>query len=418
MSLLKRLGSRPPEESGGGGTGASESSTSEAAPLHLLLIEDNMGEARLLREMLAEIPGTPFHLTHVDRLSAALKRLDSQTFDLILSDLTLPDSDGMETFLGLHAHSPEIPIVVLSGLDDVRLAVRAVQQGAQDYLFKGQVMPLDLVRALYAAIEQHKVQREQARQAQPGPSGKLVACLGAKGGMGTTTVALNLAAAQAGHQSTLAVELRYSLGSFALQLQQTPLLTLNELLTSAAPRLTERELRQRVVRLPSGVGVLFGPQKVGDCTALEPKQVTALLPLLKGMAQCVVMDVEYSPTQATQTVLQGCDLVLLIVEPEPVAVAASRAMLEFLATWGISGSLVAAVILNRAAASGALKPHEVQAHLGCPLLGIVPPAVELCMMATRQGVPLVLGQPTHIAAQSLIEVANKLRADALLPLKL
>jgi PAS domain S-box-containing protein len=143
-------------------------------PLRVLLIEDNPGDARLIRVMLAEVGGAPIEVVCVERLMAGLERLEAGGTDLVLLDLSLPDSQGLGTFERLHARAPSVPIIVLSGLTDETVALRAVQEGAQDYLVKGQVEGTLLVRAMRYAIERTRseaeraqlLQREQAARAQ------------------------------------------------------------------------------------------------------------------------------------------------------------------------------------------------------------------------------------------------------------
>lgn len=125
-----------------------------------LLIEDNPGDARLIREMLREAGAGQaiVDLGHADRLAAGLDALSTSTVDVVLLDLSLPDSHGMDTFEGVHRVAPTIPIVVLSGLDDENLAVRAVQEGAQDYLVKGRVDGGGLLRSMRYAIERARLE--------------------------------------------------------------------------------------------------------------------------------------------------------------------------------------------------------------------------------------------------------------------
>src|ERR1700704_920457 len=120
---------------------------------NVLLIEDNPGDARLLQEMLAEEPVAPFRLTCVDRLSRGMEMLSSQKIELLLLDLSLPDSHGLETFSKIYAHAPKVPIIVLTGNDDGALALSAVKAGAQDYLFKGKLDRKLLVRSMQYSIE-------------------------------------------------------------------------------------------------------------------------------------------------------------------------------------------------------------------------------------------------------------------------
>src|ERR1700681_3138927 len=118
-----------------------------------LLVEDNPGDARLFLELVRETGAEHLKLEHVDRLDAALARLSNDTFDVILLDLSLPDEQGLATLTRTHAHAPNVPIVVLTGLDDEALAVKAVRAGAQDYLVKGRVDGDLLIRSMRYATE-------------------------------------------------------------------------------------------------------------------------------------------------------------------------------------------------------------------------------------------------------------------------
>jgi two-component system NtrC family sensor kinase len=129
--------------------------------LKVLLIEDNPGDVRLIREMLAEAKDSVFHLTAAGCLAEGLAQLGQVDFDIILLDLVLPDSQGLETFHATHVKASGLPIVVLSGFDDKELAMGAVQGGAQDYLVKGQVDGHLLVRAVQYAIERERAKKER-----------------------------------------------------------------------------------------------------------------------------------------------------------------------------------------------------------------------------------------------------------------
>jgi len=121
------------------------------------LIEDNPGDARLLRESLAEVDRHAFEVDHAARLEDGLQRLSEGRPDVVLLDLSLPDSQGLDTVRRLHALAPELPIVVLTGTNDEDQAVRAVQEGAQDYLVKGHADGHLLARSMRYAIERHRI---------------------------------------------------------------------------------------------------------------------------------------------------------------------------------------------------------------------------------------------------------------------
>jgi signal transduction histidine kinase len=135
--------------------------TVDGSPLQVLLVEDNPGDARLIQEMLREAgPAYPLH--RVDRLVPGLEYLAANGADVVLLDLSLPDAQGLDTFRRTRDAAPGVPIVVLSGLADETVAVQAVQEGAQDYLVKGQVDGYLLARAIRYAVERKRLEEERA----------------------------------------------------------------------------------------------------------------------------------------------------------------------------------------------------------------------------------------------------------------
>jgi signal transduction histidine kinase len=126
----------------------------------VLLIEDNPGDARLIRELLAEAKGSSFSVEVANYLSTGIDRLVRAEADIVLLDLGLPDSQGFDTFIKVHNLVPQVPIVILSGLTDEELAAKAVSEGAQDYLVKGHVDSNLLGRSLRYAIERKRAEVE------------------------------------------------------------------------------------------------------------------------------------------------------------------------------------------------------------------------------------------------------------------
>ncbi|MGL5941620.1 MAG: ATP-binding protein [Waterburya sp.] len=125
-------------------------------PIKILLIEDDVVEARLIQEILKNFHLSQFYLTHVKRLQVGLDRLRQEQFDLILLDLTLPDSQGLASVELVVKNFAHVPIVVLTNTNDNQLAVAAVRQGAQDYLVKRNINIDVLVRSIQYAIERQK----------------------------------------------------------------------------------------------------------------------------------------------------------------------------------------------------------------------------------------------------------------------
>lgn len=129
--------------------------------LRLLLIEDDEADALLVERALERYPG--FVLRHVTRLQAAIEVLNEATFDAALLDLSLPDSFGLEGITRLQSKFPDLPVVVLTGLDDSKMPLEALERGAQDYLCKGSCSAENLIRAIRYSIQRQQIQSENRR---------------------------------------------------------------------------------------------------------------------------------------------------------------------------------------------------------------------------------------------------------------
>lgn len=128
--------------------------------MKMLLVEDNLGDARLLRESLKELHEQDFEIVHVERLADGLSLLNNQEFEVVLLDLSLPDSTGLDTVKRTLEWAPDTPIVVLTGAYDESLGMQAVRMGAQDYLIKGQSSGTHVARAVRYSTERQRSQVE------------------------------------------------------------------------------------------------------------------------------------------------------------------------------------------------------------------------------------------------------------------
>ena len=129
----------------------------------VLLVEDNPGDARLLREFLNEVTSLRFHISHVESLTEALSCLGQEDFDAILLDLSLPDGHGLDNVRRVLEVAPNLPILVLTGLDDEDMALKALRVGAQDYLVKGQSDGWSISKSIRYSIERKQILQENAR---------------------------------------------------------------------------------------------------------------------------------------------------------------------------------------------------------------------------------------------------------------
>ncbi len=126
--------------------------------VEILLLEDNSGDASLIEEMLEEFAGFQYELINVETLKEGLKLLNERSFSVILVDLGLQDSNGIDTYLDIHSENSRIPIIIFTGSNNEKIGIDAVQKGAQDYLVKGQIDGRLLKRSIQYSIERKKIE--------------------------------------------------------------------------------------------------------------------------------------------------------------------------------------------------------------------------------------------------------------------
>lgn len=128
--------------------------------VRILMIEDNYTDVRIIQEMLKDVKEFKFNFKHAESLKQGLEYIESDGFDVLLLDLNLPDSYGIDTFFKAQKSTPNLPIVIFSGAADEKVAIEAVHEGAQDYLMKGEVEGRLLARSIFYAIERKQTEEE------------------------------------------------------------------------------------------------------------------------------------------------------------------------------------------------------------------------------------------------------------------
>lgn len=369
----------------------------------IMIVDDDQELLRLIGLSLHRAGYEPVAAQNAEE---ALKKVRQQQPALIILDVMLPGASGLELCRQLRsqARTLPLPIIMLSARTQLEDKIEGLEAGADEYLTKP-INPKEMVARVKALI----ARTEQLRGAGASGRGTVVGFLGAKGGVGTTTVALNVAIALAQQgQEVIAVELRPHFGSFSVQLGHTPQETLADLLANEAGRIDERILKTHLTPDASGIEVLYGPYEGKNWRAPEPEQAEAILDGLARLANVVVVDFANDFSSWTETALRLCDQVVLITRPENDSLSAGRKVLDLVKGWGVGRGIVDAVIVNHAPLAMGVNVPGAEEQLGCQVLGVVPPAADAAALVHTRGRPLLITQPNNVAVNKLTELAGKI----------
>jgi MinD-like ATPase involved in chromosome partitioning or flagellar assembly/CheY-like chemotaxis protein len=367
----------------------------------ILLIEDSPAYAKLVKQWLSLRADISVALEWSDSLRTGLGRLKQGGIDVILLDLGLPDSEGLETFTRTKLEAFGVPVILLSGDHGDDLALQMVKDGAQDYIVKGACNGELLAKAIRYAMA-----RNNGRQ----HNGETISFVGAKGGVGTTTVALNAASVMAKRGKAILVELRPVFGTLLSYLKpDKQVRNISHLLRADAPEFDTAEVSDCLWSCKSvpGLSVLFGPQGATECGDLAPDRVKKLIKVLARMADHVVLDLPASLSDANRAAIQSSGRLVVVVEWDPVCVQLANLMAGTIAAWEGTPRSIQSVLVNRASVSCPMPLSEIETQLGYELLGVVPPGSDVCLAAQTAHKPVIALQPDGVMADNLISLTEK-----------
>jgi signal transduction histidine kinase/cellulose biosynthesis protein BcsQ/CheY-like chemotaxis protein len=345
-----------------------------SARTRVLLVEDNEGDQRLLEAALAEGDRAQIDLCHVSRLADAVSWLGRESFDLILLDLFLPDSQGLNSIAQAGQAAPGVPILVLTGLDDEATAVRALEIGAQDYLVKGKFDGKQLVRAIRYALARNEVRSDKPGRGSEAPH-RVIGFLGAKGGCGVTTIACHLAGElgrQAGGKTLLAdFDLVAGMVQFLMK-TQSPYSVLE---AAGVDDLDRSHWASIVCNYTPNLDVLAAPASLAGKMLPRPERLARLLKFTQLNYVWTVVDLGRGLSDFSLSLLDRLDTSFIVTTPDVLALARTRQVVEALLEGGYPQDRLR-LIVNRMPRRPALPPREIRRLLKLPVEAILPDSPE------------------------------------------
>jgi DNA-binding response OmpR family regulator len=372
-------------------------------PNKILIVDDEIDTLRLIGMML-ESKG--FQIFTASSGEKAISIAENEQPDLILLDIMMPGIDGYDVTrqLRLHKTTRSIPIIIFTARSSMDDRVQGLELGADAYLTKP-ISSRELLAHIKAVLARCSKSFEPISTRE---SGQMIGIIAAKGGLGASTVTLNLAIAIHQHtkKDVLLADFRPGLGSIGLELGYNRPEGLNHLLQLAPKEITHQSIENELVRHSSGLRMLLSSSQPKDARQLVAvNQFETIARLLPQIASYVCLDVGPGITSVNERVLNLCNNVLVIIEPNPQSVAQGIFLVNDLMDIGLGEGQIFSVVVNRVRSSMQLTISQVQEQLGRNPLIVFTPDPELAYQASTQRIPMVLLKPGSLATQQFGNLA-------------
>ena len=377
------------------------------SPAHILVVDDNEKACEMLAYLLTR---RDYKVTTNTRPIEALKwmRRPGNMPDLILLDIMMPAMDGYEFLRQLRADSTvaHIPVIMLTARGHADDKVAGFEAGADDYLVKPiNAAELDLrIRALLA-------RSRAAMPARPASEATVLTVFSLRGGVGTTSVAVNLAVALATlwNIQVPLVDLALKKGHCAWMLNLTPRYTISDLVESKESTVDSEIVEGLLLTHGSGVKLLAAPMSPVDAELITPAVLDRTWPHLLTGYPFLVVDAGSDLSEITLTALERAHTVLLMLAPEMLAVKSAFDALQVFDRLGFNRDRIAPV-LNTLFPRDGLTPQNVEKALGHPVGTVIPYERTSFVQAINSGRPLIITDPKAPASVAIATLAHNLSA--------
>jgi len=373
----------------------------------ILLVDDDMDTLRLVGLMLQR---QGYEVRAASNGKQALSMVQTDLPELILLDIMMPDMDGYEVARQLRANptTSEIPIIMFTAKTQVDDKVAGFEAGADDYLTKP-TQPRELIAHMKAVLARSP--KRAAPFAQAGERGYVVAVMAARGGLGATSLALNLGILlrETYDKEVIVAEFRPGQGTIGLELGYTKPEGLGYLLQLKPNEIDVHEIENELTLHASGTRFLLAshqPREAQYLTAVA--NFEAIASHLAYMARYILLDLGPSLTPVNEKVIRLCDEVILVVEPVSQTITHTKALINDLVNNHINEKKISLALINRVRTGVQLSWSQVQEQLGYSLVVIFTPAPELAYQASVENLPMVLKQPESLTAQQFSKLAERI----------
>ena len=376
----------------------------------ILVVDDDLDTLKLVGMMLQR---QGYNIVAAINGAQALSKVPAEKPDLILLDVMMPDIDGFEVCrrIRLDPNFASIPILMFTAKTQVDDKVQGFESGADDYLPKP-THPAELLAHVKALLGRSRT--TSTATTVPVKRARMICMIGAKGGLGTSTLAVNIAATMAGRkQDVILLELRPGLGIAGALLGINKPSGLSALLQRKPEELNTAAVEKEIVGHPSGLRAVLASSEPHDYAMIvQTARIEAIVTCLAALTQNLIIDLGCGLTEATAKLLMAADHVIILVEPMRHTVAMARALMTDLETLGLAKSRIEFILVNRERSSLQMARAKVEELLTQPAMGMITPAPELAYQSAESGVPIVARDPNAMVSDQIRQVTDRVMAKS------
>jgi DNA-binding response OmpR family regulator len=374
----------------------------------ILIVDDDLETLRLVG-LILERAG--YQIVAASNGPQALTLAHRERPNMIILDVMMPEMDGYEVVKSIRQDTTinTIPILMFTAKTGIEDKITGYETGVDDYLTKP-IHPAELVAHVKAVLT-----RAVATVKEPEADTTVIGIMATRGGLGVSTLTLNLAIAVANltQKFVTAAETLPGLGSWAWELGHSDSEGLNKLLRLPMESLNQLSIKNELILTTYGVHLLMAAQTYKDQDLTNNvAQFQAIIRELTLISDYLFIDIGSPSNPNWRTLLGFCNQVILVVDPDPITMRRSKALMNEFGKLGIGKSRrVTPVAVNRARSDIQLTLPQMQEALGQSVSILIPPAPELAYQAATRSTPLSLMQPESLLSQQIKRLADQIIAQ-------
>ena len=382
----------------------------------ILIVDDDLDTLRLVGLMLQR---QGYQINAATNGQQGLEKAQEEHPDLILLDVMMPDMDGYEVTRRLRQNpsTADTPILMFTAKAQLDDKVVGFEVGVNDYLTKP-THPSELQERVKTLMARSG-NKEKVNSALSGDKGYVIGILSARGGLGTTTMAANLAAGlmTKTKDEVIVAEMLPGQGSLALELGLESISGLVDLLSlGKINEISNDKVRESLTHHGTGLKILLSSDRPRDMhLSNQVSNYEALVSRLSENARFTVLDLGLGIQPFANNVLPLCDEVLVVVEGIPNTITRTKALIEDITTMGVRKRAINVVLNNRARSDTQLPSSDVQTKLDHKIISTLTPAPELFTQATRMQTPAILCQPDSLTTRQVNKLVDFITEREALP---